>query len=237
MRRRCCGAGLQEIIAGLRGSAQTQTRALVSRLQRTTPRERVLLAVMALAALVYAPISAADWRVRQEDRYVDAMSARASARLAASAARRVRAVTADESALQDMKTWGFEASNVAVAQVRIEQQLAKAATDAGMTSYVITTDSEVETIGATQWVGAEIQADLRWNPTFSFLDRVATCPEGFRVVSFDYETTPPSPFQTQPVQQIVGETQLVPAGGKVRIHLAFPVILPAGAENDTAEAR
>lgn len=228
---------MQDIIAGLRVSARTHTRALVARLQRTTPRERVLLGVMALAALVYAPISAADWRVRQEDRYVDALSARASARLAASTARRVETAAADDFAVEDMKTWGFEASNVAVAQVRIEQQLARAATDTGMTNLVITTDSEVETIGVTQWVGAEIQADLRWNPTFAFLDRVAAWPEGFRVVSFDYEMTPVSPFQVQVQRPQVGAVaQPMPASGKVRIHLAFPVTLPPGAADSTAGA-
>lgn len=220
---------MQDIIAGLRVSARTQTRALLARLQRTTPRERVLLGVMVLAALIYAPISAADWRVRQEDRYIDALSTRAGARLAASAARRVEAAAADDTAVEDMKTWGFEATNVAVAQVRIEQQLAKAALDVGMTSVVITTDAEVETIGVTDWVGAEIQADLRWAPTFAFLDRVAGWPEGFRVVSFDYEMTPVATFQGQ-IQQVQGAAaQLAPPTGKVRIRLSFPVVLPAGA--------
>lgn len=210
-------------------STRTQTRALLARLQRTTPRERVLLGVMVLAALIYAPISAADWRVRQEDRYIDALSTRASARLAASAARRVEAAAADDTAVEDMKTWGFEATNVAVAQVRIEQQLAKAALDAGMTSVVITTDAEVETIGVTDWLGAEIQADLRWAPTFAFLDRVAGWPEGFQVVSFDYEMTPAATFQGQ-IQQVQGAAaQLPPPTGKVRIRLSFPVVLPAGA--------
>lgn len=232
--RRCGGAGLQDIIAGLRASVRTQTRALVARLQRTTPRERVLLAVMVLGALVYAPIGAADWRVRQEDRYVDALSTRASARLAASAARRVEAAAADDLAIEDMKTWGFEATNVAVAQVRIEQQLSRAVTEAGMTNASITTDSEIEAIGPTQWLGAEIQADLRWNPTFAFLDRVTAWPEGFRVVGFDYEMTPVSPFQIQQ-QRRQDEVQPPPAGGKVRIRLAFPVILPAGAADQDQE--
>lgn len=188
-----------------------------------------MLGVMVLAALIYAPISAADWRVRQEDRYIDALSTRAGARLAASAARRVEAAAADDTAVEDMKTWGFEATNVAVAQVRIEQQLAKAALDVGMTSVVITTDAEVETIGVTDWVGAEIQADLRWAPTFAFLDRVAGWPEGFRVVSFDYEMTPVATFQGQ-IQQVQGAAaQLPPPTGKVRIRLSFPVVLPAGA--------
>lgn len=216
-------------------SARTQTRTLVARLQRTTPRERVLLGVMALAALVYAPISAADWRVRQEDRYVDALSARASARLAASAARRVEAAAADDSAVEDMKTWGFSATNVAVAQVRIEQQLAKAATDAAMTNFVITTEGEVETIGTTQWLAAEVQADLRWAPTFAFLDRVAAWPEGFRIVGFGYEMTAPSQFQIEQAQVSGGE-QSLPPSGKISIRLAFPVTLPPGVANIEAGA-
>lgn len=211
-----------------------QTRALVARLQRTTPRERVLLSVLVLGALVYAPMGAADWRMRQEDRYVDALSARASARLAANAARRVEAAAADDLAIEDMKTWGFEATNVAVAQVRIEQQLSRAATEAGMTNPSITTDSEIEELGPTQWLGAEVQADLRWAPTFAFLDRVASWPEGFRIVGFDYEMTPAPAFQVQQRQRQEEDVQPPPAGGKVRIQLAFPVNLPADAA-DQAE--
>jgi hypothetical protein len=232
----CDGAGLQDIIAGLRASARTQTRALIGRLQRTTPRERVLLGVMVLGALVYAPIAAADWRVRQEDRYIDALSARTSARLAATSARRVEAAAADDQAVEDMKTWGFEASNVAVAQVRIEQQLARAASDAGLTNPSITTDSEVEAIGPTQWLGAEVQADLLWNPTFAFIDRIAGWPEGFRVVGFDYEITPLTQFQIQQQQQGGNGAPSPAPGGKIRIQLAFPVILPPGAADQDEDA-
>lgn len=224
---------MQDIIAGLRASARTQTRALIERLQRTTPRERVLLGVLVLGALVYAPIGAADWRIRQEDRYVDALSARASARLAAATARRVEAAASDDTAIEDMQSWGFEAANVAVAQVRIEQQLASAAAGAGLTNTSITTDSEIEAIGPTQWLGAEVQADLRWSPTFAFMDRVATWPEGFRVVGFNYEITPPTQFQIQQQPQAGAP---LPAAGKVRIQLAFPVILPAGAAEQDEDA-
>lgn len=216
---------MQDIIAGLRATARAQTRALTERLQRTTPRERMLLAALVLGALVYAPIGAADWRVRQEDRYVDALSARASAKLAAAAVRRVEAAASDETALEDMKSWGFEAANIAVAQVRIEQQLARAAAGAGLTNASITTDSEVEAIGPTQWLGAEVQADLRWTPTFAFIDQVAAWPEGFRVVGFGYEITPPTPFELRQ-QQSAGAPP--PSGGKVRIQLAFPILLPPG---------
>ncbi|WP_287898988.1 hypothetical protein [Brevundimonas sp.] len=209
---------MQDITAGLRASAGVRTRDLVARLKRTTPRERVLLAVLVLGALVYAPIAASDWRAAQETRYVDAMSERSSARLAAAAARRIEAATADQAALEDMETWGFEASNVAVAQVRIEQQLVEAATRAGLTNLRVTTDSEVETIGPTQWLGAEVQANLLWTPTFAFLDALAAWPEGFRVTGFQYEMQPLTPLQQ--------EAGMTAPTGSVRIGVAFPVILP-----------
>lgn len=202
-----------------------RTRDLVARLKRTTPRERVLLAVLVLGALVYAPIAASDWRAAQENRYIDAVTERSSARLAAAAARRIEAATADQAALEDMETWGFEASNVAVAQVRIEQRLVEAATRAGLTNLRVTTGSEIEAIGPTQWLGAEVQANLMWAPTFAFLDALAAWPEGFRVTGFQYEMQPLTPLQRE-----AGMTAPI---GSVRIGVAFPVILPA---NEAASA-
>lgn len=203
-----------------------QVRALTVRLQQTTPRERVLLAGLAFGFLVILPVVTADWRVSQEDRYVDALGDHAQARLAAQAAARVQTALEDEAALKDMKSWGFKASNVDVARVMIEDALFQGAREADLTGFSITTDEEVEAIGPTEWLGAEVQADLRWSPVFGFLDKVAAMPEGFRVVAFSYELTE----QTIQVQRRpVRPEQVAPASGKVRIRLAFPVDLPPGA--------
>ncbi len=211
------GSLLRDILAGLRASARQRLRDLSVRLQRTTPRERLLLAVLVMGALVYAPIAASDWRTTQEDRYVEAVTEQASARLAVAAARRVEAAASDRAALEDMKTWGFEATNAEVAAVEIERQLVQAATRVELPAFTIVADLEPEAIGATQWMGAEVQADLRWNPTFDFLDAVGSWPEGFRVTRFAYDVG------------ILTPTQIMqggaPVGGKVRLGLAFPVRL------------
>ena len=171
-------------------------------------------------------MAAADWRVQQEDRYAEALGDRAQARLASEAAARVRTALDDKVALEDMETWGFKASNTDVARVLIEDALSRAAREAELTSVSITTDEEAEAIGPTQWLGAEIQADLRWTPVFGFLDKVAALPEGFRVVAFNYELTQ-QPIRIQ--QSGAAPDQMAPASGKVRIRLAFPVVLPAEA--------
>ncbi|NBB64002.1 hypothetical protein GVN18_32575 [Pseudomonas sp. ODNR1LW] len=214
------------MIAGLKAAVREQVRALSARLQQTTPRERALLGVLLLGALVILPLAAADWRVGQEDRYVEALEDRAQARRTADAAKRIRTALDDKLALEDMQTWGFKASNVDVARVMIEDALARAARETELTQVTIATDNEIEAIGPTDWLGAEVQADLRWSTLFNFLDRVAAMPQGFRVVAFSYELT------AQPMRAQSTPDQFTPISGKVRVKLAFPVVLP-----DDPEAR
>lgn len=180
----------------------------------------MLLAVLVMGALVYAPIAASDWRTTQEDRYVDAVTEQASARLAGAAARRVQAAASDRAALEDMKTWGFSALNAQVAAVEIERQIVQTATRTNLPAFTVVTDAEPETIGPTQWMGTEVQADLRWTPTFDFLDAVAAWPEGFRVTRFAYEAGEPGSAGS--------------VGGKVRLGLAFPVQLDEPFQSDAS---
>jgi hypothetical protein len=209
---------LSVILARTISPLVVQTRALQARLARTTPRERLLLGALILGALVYAPIAAIDWRAQQEDRYITAQADQSTARLALSSSRTIAAQAPDELAIEDMRTWGFEASNLAIAQVQIEQRLVEAATDAELANVRITTDAEIEDIGPTQWLGSELQADLRWTPTFNFLESLAEWPEGFRVTQFRYEITTPANF-------VPTEPGFVPAG-RVQIGLSFPVKVP-----------
>lgn len=162
-------------------------RSLQARLQRTTQRERLLLGGLILGAFLYAPIAALEWRDAQRDRYVEAMTERSAARLSQAASRRITATAPAEAALEDMKTWGFDASNLAIAQLLMEQKLVEAADKAGLANVKITPDAEITTIGPNQWLGAEIQADLRWTPVFAFLDALTVWPEGFTVRQFRYD--------------------------------------------------
>ena len=207
--------GLSAIFARTISPLIAQTNALKARFTRTTPRERLLLGALAVGAGVYAPVAAMEWRAEQEDRYSVAQADQDAARQALSASRAIAARAPDETAIEDMKTWGFEAGNVAIAQVRIEQRLVEAATEAELSNIRITTDSEIESIGPTQWLGSEVQADLRWTPAFDFLETVAGWPEGFRVTQFRYEITTPQNF-------IPVEPDFAPSG-RVQVGLAFPV--------------
>lgn len=213
---------MQGFFADMVASTRASIETLKDRLRRTTMRERVLLGGLVLGAAVYAPVAALEWRTTQADRYIDALTEQSTARLTANAARRIAAGAADRLALEDMNGWGFEASNTAVAQVLIEQRLLEAATATGLPNPRITTNAKVEAVGPTQWLEAEVQADLRWGPAFAFLDTLGEWPEGFRVTAFRYEITPPNPL-------LIG-ADAPPPSGKLRIGLAFPVrISSAGA--------
>ena len=219
------GKDLHGFLVDIRTSLQVQARALQARLQRTTPRERLLLGGLMLAALVYAPVAAAGWRTAQEDRYIEAMSERSAARLSRAAARRVALAAADTAAVADMRGWGFEGSNLAVVRVRIEQRLAQTAADAGLANVRIVVDEEPEALGPTRWLGAEVQADLLWRPTFAFLDALTGWPEGFRVLGFAYDGYQP-PAAVDPAAPPVRPG----APARVRIGLAFPVAAAAQPE-------
>lgn len=211
---------MQQVLAGYWTAAQARLTPVADRLRRTTPRERLLLAGLILGVLIYAPVAASGWRSQAAETYAEAMTERTAARLASDQARRVVAASADAAAVRDMRQWGFEAANVPVAQVRIEQQLLASAQVAELTQMRITTDSEPEAIGPTQWLGAAVEADLRWTTLFAFLDELTAWPQGFRVTRFTYELRPANFGYVDP---------LAPVLGKVTLGLAFPVRI-TGAE-------
>lgn len=191
-------------------------RQIQIRLDRTTPRERILLGGLAVGALLFAAVSALDYQTRQQDLYAEALSDRASARVARAAAARASQGAPDRAAIQDMQDWGVKATNVAVAQVRIEGLLLDAATRAQLAAPRITSDGELEEIGPTQWINANVETDLKWSPVFTFLDELGRSETGFRVVSFGFE------IQRQP--DIPG-LEPRPPTGRIRMGVAYPVEL------------
>lgn len=195
------------------------------RLARTTPRERLLLIGLAAGALIYAPIAAAGWRSEQEDLYIEALAERSSARIAAAAARRVASAPIDDAALEDMRGWGFEGTNLDVIKVRIEQRLTQAAATAGIVNPQIAFNEEVEVEGPTSWLRADIEADLVWSPTFAFLDAIAGWPEGFRVLGFEYDgyEQPADPASASGDEDAPAARRPRSGPPKLRLALAFPL--------------
>lgn len=198
-----------------------KVQVIVVRLQQTTPRERLLLGGLVLGAFLYAPLAASDFRTEQADRYADLSSERAAARLALASVQRAQSGLGEKAALEDMRTWGFQASNVEVARVLIEQRLLEEATRAGLSDIRIATEDDLETVGPTRWINAELTAELRWSGTFAFLESLTAWPEGFRVRGFQYDLP-----VIRPNQQQVGTFQNSDPGD-LRMTLSFPVTIEA----------
>lgn len=218
---------LKERIVALRSTTGRWIAVVDARLKRTTVRERVLLGGLILGALAYGPVAALEWRTTQDDRYVEAMTQVADARRARDAARRVNNAAGDRAAVADMNGWGFEASNVAVAQVVIEQRLNAAAYEAGFRTLTMSVDGEVEDVGPTQWLSADVQTDLTWRSIFAFLENLSAWPEGFRVEGFGYEYGSVPAVQQDPTYGYgAGSGQMRPTG-KAHFRLAFSVKIPA----------
>lgn len=208
---------MQLKFAGIGPLARARIQTLQDRLRRTTRRERFLLGGLVMAALIMAPLAIMDWRNTQQDRYIDALAERSAAKLSRDSARRITASTPDRAALDDMRGWGFNATNLDVARVQIEQRIFEQAEQAGMGDVQITTNEEIETTGPVQWLGAEVEADLKWVPTFAFLDGLTAWPEGFRLTRFQFETT---------TSDVPADVSFAPVStGRIRIGVAFPVQL------------
>ena len=198
-------------------SLRPSVQQLQVRLERTTPRERLLLAGLMGGALLYGAISALEFRSRQQDLYADALAAKATATLAQSNVARISRGAPDLAAIEDMRSWGLEAANVSVAQVRVEGLLLEAADRADLVAPRITTNSELDEVGPTQWLTADVEMDLNWTSTFAFLDQLSRLQTGFRVLSFGFDVEPTRPG--------VAEGEFRPPRGRIRLGLGFPVSL------------
>lgn len=226
------GSHLPRFWRDILNSFQASIDGLKQRFERTTPRERILLAILIMGAALYAPVHALERLNLSSEAYVEALSDQSSARMAAQMARRVAASAADTAALEDMKTWAFQASNAPVAQVMIEQKLVATADRLALPNPRISTQSKVESEGPTNWMFAEVQMDLRWGPAFAFIDSLGTWPEGFRLTGFRYEVLPFNGV-LRPGDPIPTES------GTIRLNLAFPVVLdqmPEAAGNSLSNA-
>ncbi|WP_426041898.1 hypothetical protein [Brevundimonas sp. TWP2-3-4b1] len=194
-----------------------------ARLARTTVRERVLLGGLALSALVLAPVTALNVRANEEERFVEAQTAVDTARLDAATARRIQLAALDEAARRDLDAWGFRGTNLAVVRVRIEERIAAAAAEAGLTNVTVAAGDALEADGPTQWLRFDLEADLKWSPTFALLDMISAWPEGFRVLEFSFEG-----YQTAAPDAAPVAGYIIQAGPTARVSLAlsFPVVVP-----------
>lgn len=200
------------ILRQLRARLLSQWAAVAARLRQTTQRERLLLAALGVGVLVYAPVLAWDARDRAEVAYAEALATREAAERDRQRALSARSSSARDLALEDMSRWGFEGANAETLRVRLEQDVQKAAADAGMTGVTLVPNDATNQTGPVTWIPIEVQGDLTWTPTLNFLDEIAGWPEGFRVTRFAFERPPPPAFEGAPPS----------TAGRIRLELEFP---------------
>ena len=191
--------------------------------QGLSSRERVLVLILGLGALAFGAFSAADWAARARTELGEAQTALSAAearqRRARPVADAVEASPRDQ--LAQLERWRFEGANVDIVAAEVEQRLLDAAEGAALPRARVRVEPAADAAETGMvWLTAQIEADLLWDPTFSFLELVSAWPEAHRVTALAIEVTP----LRQGAQREAGRPI-----GTVRVELAFPArIIEAG---------
>lgn len=179
-----------------------------------------MLTALGAGALVFTTLSAADRAAEARLAYAEAVTAHARARAGTGPADAARDQL--EAQRNQIARWSFSAPNVDVAAAEIEERLLRAAADAGLQDArfrLQTTGLEAEQGEDLVWVPVEIDAALRWEPTFAFLELVSSWSEAHDLTVFSAELAAlPAGRTRDPAAPF----------GRVRLEMAFPVQIDAG---------
>ena len=162
----------------------TLTRAtgvLRARLDRATPRERLLLAALAAAGLAALPFAAHDWAGR---RAADAAAdtARLEALRAADDGARLRGAAARLDGLEArVRAWSPPAPSFATARVLVEQEVAVAAAQARVTNLKIHAAETPDRLGPASFVRVEVSSGFSWAGLAEMIRRLAAVRPGYVV--------------------------------------------------------
>lgn len=157
------------------------TGLLRARLDRTTPRERVLLAGLAAAGLVALPFLAHEWAGR---RAADAAAdtARLQALRAADDGARLRGAAERLDGLEArVRGWSPPAPSFATARVLVEQEVAVAAAQAHVTSLEIHAAETPDRVGPATFVRVEVSSSFSWPSLAEMTRRLAAARPGYVV--------------------------------------------------------
>ena len=146
---------------------------------RVSPRERKLLAGLALIALILAPLKAFEMRqtALEDNRLVQEQVAAAKA-----AARRAtgQGLGAQIERTQDeIRDWSWSAPSVAVGQVMAQNELAEMAAAGGLAAAQVSAVGKPVAAGAVTLVGIEIEAPFNWSGLSGFLGELSQSGKGF----------------------------------------------------------
>jgi hypothetical protein len=168
------------------------TTALSAPLARVTPRERRMLAVLALVALLVAPVMAYSWAQEAQDRNFNArqdLEAQRQAQRAVSAGG-VGGQTARQMA--EIKAWSWPASTAQVGKVLAQDRIAAIAVRAGLIGAEIKASDKIEHAGPVDMARIDIEAPFTWAGLSGLLAGLADTHKGFLVeaLTIDAGTKP-----------------------------------------------
>ncbi len=149
-----------------------------ARWERSTPRERYLLLALAAAGLLALPFLAQGWA---SGRVVDATAdtARLQALQAADDGARLRTAALRVQALEDrVHAWSPPAPSFATARVLVEQEVAVAAAQAGVTSLEVHAADAPDRLGPARFVRVEVSSSFSWASLAQLTRRLAAVRPG-----------------------------------------------------------
>ncbi len=161
----------------------TMMPAASAQFARISARERKLLAGLALAALVVAPVKTFDWAQAAGERQVQAQQALDTALQAARGARGggVQGQLAQQR--KDIANWSWQAPSAPIGRVVAQDQITSIAIRAGMTGAEIKPADKIEKIGEVDFAKIEIDAPFAWPSFTAFLSGLAATGKGFMIDS------------------------------------------------------
>jgi hypothetical protein len=157
--------------------------ALSAQLARVSPRERRLLAILALAAVVAAPVKAFDLYQSAQSRNI---AAHADLDRALQAARSARAggvggQTARQR--QEIQAWSWQAPSAPIGRVLAQDRIAAIATHAGLADAEVKGADKIEHVGGVDLVKVDVEAAFSWAGFSGLLAGLSETGKGFLVDS------------------------------------------------------
>jgi hypothetical protein len=166
------------------------TAAISAQFARVSPRERRLLAVLALAAIVAAPIKALDLYQQAQSRNLAARDQLSQALLAARSLRSGGVGGQLARQREEIKAWSWTAPSAAVGRVIAQDRIAAIATAAGMADAEIKAAEKIERAGGVELVKVDIDAPFTWANLSALLSGLSATGKGFVVDSLTIQDAP-----------------------------------------------
>jgi hypothetical protein len=165
--------------------------ALGAQLARVNPRERRMLAVLALVVGLAVPFKAFDYYQTAQGRKIEA---RAALDEQLQAARSVRADGVSGRVAQqrqEIRAWSWQASSAPVGRVLAQDRIAAIASHAGMTADTeIKAADKIEHVGGIDLVRVDIDAPFTWGALSGLLAGLAETGKGFMVEALTIQDAP-----------------------------------------------